>query len=84
MYVLVIYVLTFIAGVLELEKKISRKQALCIFAVIATIFLFRYNIGLDNGIYKYLFERVQNPITEAFYYHASRNVGFNLLEYIVK
>lgn len=84
MYVLIIYVLTFIAGMLELEKKISRKQALCIFSVIATIFLFRYNIGLDNGIYKYLFERVQNPITEAFYYHASRNIGFNLLEYIVK
>lgn len=84
MYVLIIYVLTFIAGMLELEKKISRRQALCIFAVIATIFLFRYNIGLDNGIYKYLFERVQNPITEAFYYHASRNIGFNLLEYIVK
>lgn len=84
MYVLAIYFLVFLASILELKKKISRQQALILFGIVLVFFLIRYNVGLDNKIYIYLYERIQNPISEAFQYHASRNIGFNLLQYFIK
>lgn len=86
MYILFIYAILGIFGLLYCILNVSYKNkvAVIIFTFVALLFLFRFNVGQDITTYLLSYERVQNPIKDSLTYNLNRNFGFSILIYLCK
>ncbi len=86
MYVFALYLSAILFGGMAVVKDNSttKKISWFVFIAIILILMFRFSIGSDINTYMYIFERVSNPIQDAFLYHSQRNVLFNTWMWICK
>ena len=86
MYVLVIYGVIGLLGLLKhfIDEKKYRNISICIFILTMLFFTIRLNMGNDIPEYLIAYDRVENPIYDAIHYHLSRNIGFTTLALICK
>lgn len=86
MYVFALYLSAIFFGCIAAIKdnRTTKKISWFIFIAIILILMFRFSIGSDINTYMYIFERVSNPIRDAFLYHSQRNILFNTWMWICK
>lgn len=86
MYVMLIYLLLAIYLLAKLQKKVYIPKSVdyAIVGLLALVFLFRYNLGIDFNIYYGTFRDITSPFGDAMHFHMLRNVGFNCIVYLCK
>lgn len=86
MYVLLIYGVIGFLGLIKhyVDEKKFRMASIMIFIVTMLFFTVRLNMGKDIPTYYIVYDRVENPITDAMNYHLSRSIGFTTLALICK